>query len=121
MIHKEELIKRWRENNKEVTGLSNVKWNKLFSSMFDIIHQGTMVEGKDIRIPSFGVFKLKKIDQTERRNPKTGEALTIPAKTKLSFKSSKVLGAKKSATTGGDLGEEMVKVVEQVPVPPPAN
>ena len=41
----------------------------------------TMKKGEEVRIPDFGVFKVAKRKAREGRNPATGEAIKIPAKT----------------------------------------
>jgi DNA-binding protein HU-beta len=111
-------MKRWREANPEVTGLTNAKWSKLYNSIFDIIHHVVMAEGKDVRVPSLGTFKQNKVEESHRRNPKTGEKLIVPATTTLSFKATKGVGSEKSAASNDGLEEGMTELVEHVAFPP---
>ena len=50
-----------------------------------------LYEGARIELRGFGVFGSKKVDAYQGRHPRTGEKLMIPARTKLTFKVSKVL------------------------------
>lgn len=45
-----------------------------------------MEVGDDYRIAGLGTFKMKHVPERTGRNPQTGEALTIAARNKLSFK-----------------------------------
>ncbi len=46
---------------------------------------------EDVAISGFGTFKVKQTKARMGRNPKTGEAIQIPAKRKVAFKASKDL------------------------------
>ena len=48
-------------------------------------------EGDKVALIGFGTFEVKTTAAREGRNPKTGEAITIPASKKPSFSASKVL------------------------------
>lgn len=50
-----------------------------------------LYDGKRIELRGFGVFGSKKVDAYQGRHPRTGEKLMIPARTKITFKVSKVL------------------------------
>jgi nucleoid DNA-binding protein len=41
-----------------------------------------------LRVAQFGTFTIKPTEPREARNPKTGEAVTVPANYRLSFKAS---------------------------------
>ncbi len=48
-------------------------------------------QGDKVALIGFGTFEVKATAAREGRNPKTGEAITIPASKKPSFSASKVL------------------------------
>lgn len=50
-----------------------------------------LYDGKRIELRGFGVFGSKKVEAYQGRHPRTGEKLMIPARTKVTFKVSKVL------------------------------
>jgi len=50
-----------------------------------------LYEGQRIELRGFGVFGSKRVDAYQGRHPRTGEKLMIPARTKITFKVSKVL------------------------------
>lgn len=41
--------------------------------------KGAMKNGKDVRLPDFGTFKVTKRKEREGRNPATGATIKIPA------------------------------------------
>lgn len=48
----------------------------------------SMSAGHDIELRGVGVFKVKQSCERKGRNPRTGEAITIPAQRRVSFKAS---------------------------------
>ena len=46
-------------------------------------------EGNRITVPGFGTFKTKDRPARTAKNPRTGEAIDVPARSELSFKASK--------------------------------
>lgn len=48
-------------------------------------------EGDKVQLIGFGTFETKNTEEKAGRNPKTGEAITIPAGKKITFKASKNL------------------------------
>ena len=72
------------------TGLSQngieVIMNKMIKTIVD-----TLAEGQEISITGFGVFSVKNRSERQGRNPRTGEAITIPASSTASFKPAKAL------------------------------
>jgi len=46
---------------------------------------------EDVAISGFGTFRVKQTKARMGRNPKTGEAIQIPAKKKIAFRASKDL------------------------------
>lgn len=50
-----------------------------------------MAEGQDVKLVGFGTFSVVPRKERIGRNPKTGEAVTIPAKNMAKFKAGKDL------------------------------
>ena len=50
-----------------------------------------LMDGKHLEIRGFGTFRVKNHRARKARNPKTGKAVTVPAKKKAVFKVSKEL------------------------------
>ena len=50
-----------------------------------------LYNGQRIELRGFGVFDSKKVRSYEGRHPRTGEKITIPERTKITFKASKLL------------------------------
>lgn len=57
-------------------------------AFFDLVEFEVLEEGNDIRISNFGTFRRRQIAARAGRNPRTGEALMIPARTTLAFSAS---------------------------------
>jgi DNA-binding protein HU-beta len=53
--------------------------------------RSSMKEGKDVRIPDFGTFKVAKRKAREGRNPATGATIKIPASNQPKFTPAKGL------------------------------
>ncbi|MDD4294367.1 MAG: integration host factor subunit beta [Candidatus Omnitrophica bacterium] len=51
--------------------------------------KGALKKKEDVAIAGFGAFKVKKVKAKTARNPKTGEAIKVPAKNKVTWKPSK--------------------------------
>ena len=60
--------------------------NAFFDAMTEILS-----EGRTIEIRNFGTFKVRSYGTRPARNPKTGEPVTIPERTKVLFKAGKLL------------------------------
>jgi len=63
---------------------------ELVESVFDSITK-SLKKRDPVAISGFGTFKLKQTKARMGRNPKTGEAIQIPAKKKITFRASKDL------------------------------
>lgn len=64
-----------------------------------------LTDGADkIPLPDLGTFHAKKTPARQGRNPTTGQPITIPAGTRVTFKASKAL--KDSLGGGDDEGDE---------------
>lgn len=48
-------------------------------------------KGEDVRLVGFGTFSVAKREATQGRNPRTGEAIQIPASNQPKFKAGKTL------------------------------
>lgn len=50
--------------------------------------KNAVVEGSEVRLAGFGIFSAIETAERSGRNPQTGEAITIPASKRVSFKPS---------------------------------
>ena len=71
-------------------GLSKADATKAVDSVFESI-TGALKSGGDVRLVGFGTFSVAQRAQTRGRNPRTGEAITIPASKHPKFKAGKAL------------------------------
>jgi DNA-binding protein HU-beta len=62
----------------EKCALSKDKAKEAVDRVFEAIADA-MKEGKDVRLPDFGAFKVAKRKAREGRNPATGKTIQIPA------------------------------------------
>ena len=69
----------------EKTGLTQVHAGEVVQLLFDGITKTLLTEGR-IELRNFGVFQVKQRKPRKGRNPKTGEAVDVPAKLVVSFK-----------------------------------
>ena len=74
----------------EKSGLSKADSGKAVDGVFDAI-SGTLKAKGEVRIVGFGTFSTAERKATTGRNPRTGEALQIPASTQPKFKAGKGL------------------------------
>ncbi len=51
----------------------------------------SLVRGERVELRGFGVFKVKERQSRQGRNPKTGEAVSVPARKVVHFKAGKEL------------------------------
>lgn len=89
---KVDFIKQWHENVQNETGMVFTKKNAgiMYSMLIDQFLEEIKKEGK-LNISGFGVFTLKKRPARKGRNPKTGEAVDIPARKTISFRPSNLV------------------------------
>lgn len=80
---KKDLITEYRNQN----DCTYIDAEKAVESVIDII-KTTLEEGEEVIIRNFGTFKIKHCNARMGRNPATGEAVSIPEKSKVVFKSS---------------------------------
>ena len=53
--------------------------------VFDLVREHIVQKKEGVAIHGFGVFKIKERAERQGRNPKTSEAITIPASTSVKF------------------------------------
>jgi len=76
----------------EKSGQSLAASGAMLNAFIDVIAEKVSSEGEDVRISGFGTFSRKTSAERTARNPRTGEAVHVPAKTKTVFKVSKTFG-----------------------------
>ena len=74
-------------------GLSRNESSSLVDSVFNEILK-SLINGKDVKISSFGTFILRSKKERIGRNPKTGEEVPITARSVVTFRASNVLKSK---------------------------
>ena len=67
------------------TGIKNTEATRLVDAVFDTI-AATLRKGDQVAISGFGTFLAKTRAAREGRNPSTGMAIQIPARTSAAFK-----------------------------------
>jgi len=63
---------------------------KVYAALIDYIVSEIKSKSR-LLMPGLGSFKLKHYESCKRRNPKTGEAVTVPPRDKVVYKMSKGL------------------------------
>lgn len=74
----------------ETMGISKVQSHELVKKVFSTVRDA-LEGGDNVQIADFGVFKIKETAERNGRNPKTGEALVIPAKKAVKFSATREL------------------------------
>ena len=72
------------------TGLSKTDASKAVDEVFDQITKA-LKGGDDVRLVGFGTFNVTKRAASQGRNPRTGEAISIPASNRPKFTAGKGL------------------------------
>ena len=85
-MNKTELIAQVAEK----TGLSKKDTESIINAAVDTI-ASTMAQGDKVQLSGFGIFEVKDRQARVGRNPKTKEAIEIPAGRQPVFKPSKAL------------------------------
>ncbi len=85
-MNKAELIKAVAGR----AGISNAAAADAVDGVFDAI-TATLQSGSDVRLAGFGSFSVVHRKATTGRNPRTGEAISIPASRQPKFKAGKSL------------------------------
>ena len=81
------------------TGLSKGAARDAVDGVFAIIGEA-LADGEDVRLPGFGTFATRSRPARTGRNPRTGEAVSIPATTSPTFKAGKTLKDAVNAGSG---------------------
>ena len=79
------------------TGLSKGAARDAVDGVFVVIGEA-LADGEEVRLPGFGTFGTRSRPARTGRNPRTGEAVSIPASTSPTFKAGKTL---KDTVNGG--------------------
>ncbi|AEP09700.1 HU family DNA-binding protein [Micavibrio aeruginosavorus] len=74
----------------KVTGLAKAQAQEAVEATFEGIKE-TLQGGDDVRLVGFGTFTVSARAATTGRNPRTGEAIAIPASKQPKFKAGKEL------------------------------
>tara|TARA_B000000441_G_C21559988_1_gene242358 strand:- start:225 stop:500 length:276 start_codon:yes stop_codon:yes gene_type:complete len=85
-VNKNDLVSAVSSN----AGLSKSDAAKAVDGVFDSI-SGALSSGGEVRIVGFGTFSVANRKATTGRNPRTGEAIQIPASKQPKFKAGKGL------------------------------
>ena len=96
---KKEIVKSISEK----LGLTQLKTKDVVQMTFDDIITALERHGR-IELRNFGVFEVKRREPRKARNPRTGQEVSVPAKSVVTFKPGKEMAAR----IGGV--EEQVKV-----------
>ena len=76
----------------EQSGLNKRESKEMIDAFFELI-SAQLVEGKDVKISSFGNFQIRTKAPRPGRNPRTGEAIPIEARRVVTFHASHKLKA----------------------------
>ena len=74
----------------EKSGLTKKDAERVVSATFETI-TAQMMKGEKVQISGFGIFEVKEREARVGRNPRTKEAIEIPASKVPAFKASKTL------------------------------
>ena len=74
----------------EKSGISKKDAERVVAATFDII-TAELAKGEKVQISGFGSFEVKEREARVGRNPRTKEAIEIPASKAPAFKASKAL------------------------------
>ena len=77
----------------EQIDLPQLRTKDLVQRTFDALIEALVREGR-IELRNFGVFQIKKREARVARNPRTGERVTVPAKSVVTFKPGKEMEEK---------------------------
>jgi DNA-binding protein HU-beta len=78
------------EHVHEMLGGTKVQAEQVVNGIFDGITE-SLKKGEDVSIAGFGIFTAKMRAARTARNPRTGEAVQVPAQRVAKFKASKAL------------------------------
>lgn len=69
-------------------GATRAEAERMFDAVFDAVAV-SIKSNREVRIPQLGTFKVKRRDERQARNPRTGESVRVAARDALTFKQSK--------------------------------
>ena len=87
MAGKADIVEHLANSQEDLT---KKQASEIFEAAFDFISKA-LANGERVQIPGFGTFTVTARAAREGRNPKTGEAMTIPASKSAKFKQGKQL------------------------------
>jgi integration host factor subunit alpha len=73
-------------------GLNKRESKDMVEAFFEIVN-GTLVQGKDVKLSGFGNFNIRRKAPRPGRNPRTGESIPIKARNVVTFHASHKLKA----------------------------
>ena len=82
-------------------GLNKRESKDMVEAFFEIVN-GTLVQGKDVKLSGFGNFNIRRKAPRPGRNPRTGELIAIKARNVVTFHASHKL----KAVVQGDVPSE---------------
>jgi len=68
----------------EAGGVSRKQADEILGGLIDNVVK-SVKKGEPVKIPGLGIFRLRKMKPRMGRNPRTGEAIKIPARKKVGF------------------------------------
>lgn len=89
-----DLVVRLMDDNPNLTQPDVEKIVEIFFQ--SIVNQ--LCEGGRVELRGFGAFSVRASDARQGRNPRTGEAVAVPAKAKPFFKAGKAIAARINQT-----------------------
>jgi len=96
-MNKETLI---RQVTERVPGMKRTDAEAVVNTLFDTLCRAITVRGGPIQIRGFGSFQVQERKAREGKNPKTGEAIRIPARRVARFRAGKELVDRINRETG---------------------
>lgn len=104
----------------EQTELSQTDTHKLVQQTFDALIDALVSEGR-VELRNFGVFQIKHREARQARNPRTGEAVMVRARSVVTFKPGKEMEARvREFSKAAKNKATRKKTAPEVP-PPPAK
>jgi DNA-binding protein HU-beta len=81
------------------TSMSQSQASKVVNSVFETITRN-LHNGEEVRLTGFGTFRMIETKERPGRNPRTGQAITIPAGRRVGFTAgSGLVGSDKEGTS----------------------
>lgn len=65
--------------------MSKTEASQVLNSVLDAMQEALVEDGKVV-LTGFGIFWTEKKEERQGHNPRTGEAITVPARTAIKFK-----------------------------------